>query len=189
MPVGRLLFVRLVKELSYCRSDLEYHKAEFKERKVTFVEDYEKFLEETEFQVSEEKVVNHVVDVFKPRQQAKPEEKKADLSEQNKEMFRKIAKKTHPDLHQDPDKTKMIQKASNAIEEGDWYALYELSEALGIEVDKHTPEHLEWLKAEIKKTMGIIKTITSTYEWIYSEPDANKQAVLTNYCKLTCNKK
>ena len=189
MSVEGLRFKRLVKELSFLKSDLDYHTAEFEERKILFYKDYEKFLEESEFEFSEEKTADKMIDVFNPEEKRMIVQKDTDMSKQNKDMYRKIAKKTHPDLHSDPDKTAMFKKAAKAIEEGDWYTLYELSEALGIEVGEHSPIHLEWLKMEIERTRAIIKGITTTFEWIYSDPNANKQLVLTNYCKITCNKK
>ena len=189
MSVEGLRFKRLVKELSFLKSDMEYHSAEFEERKILFYKDYEKFLEESDYEFSEEKTVSQMTDVFNPEQKRMVIEKKTDMSKQNKEMYRKIAKKTHPDLHSDSDKTAIFKKAAKAMEECDWYTLYELSVALGIDVGKHSPMHIEWLTMEIERTSAIIKGITTTFEWIYSEPNVNKQLVLTNYCKITCNKK
>jgi hypothetical protein len=189
MSVEDLRFKRLVKELSFLKSDLEYHRAEHTIRRDLFYEDYEKYLDESDFEFSEEKTVERMKDVYAPKEKSMTVEKDTDLSIQNKEMYRKIAKKTHPDLHHDADKTDMFKRASRAVEEGDWYTLYELSEALGIVVEEYTSMHLEWLKMEIRKSRAIIKGIVATFEWIYSEPDANKQLVLTNYCRLTCNKK
>lgn len=189
MSVEGLRFKRLVKELSFLKSDLEYHRAEHVLRRALFYEDLEKFLEETEFTYSEEKTIANMKDVYKPKEKSMIVKKNTDLSTQNKEMYKKIAKKTHPDIHHDSDKTSMFKKASKAMQEGDWYTLYELSEALGIEVGESTPMHLEWLNMEIQKSRAIIKGITTTFEWIYSDPNSNKQLVLTNYCKITCNKK
>ena len=189
MSVEGLRFKRLVKELSFLKSDLEYHKAEHVLRRALFYEDLEKFMEETEFVFSEEKTVHTMKAAYKPKEKSMIVKKSTDLANQNKEMYRKIAKKTHPDIHHDLDKTSMFKKASKAMQEGDWYTLYELSETLGIEVGEHTPMHLEWLKTEIQKSRAVIEGIVITYEWIYSEPNSNKQLVLTNYCKLTCNKK
>ena len=189
MSVEGLLFKRLVKELSFLKSDLEYHSAEHAARRVIFYEDLEKFMEDSEFEYSEQKTVGNMKDVYKPKEERMIAEKETDVSRQNKEMYRKIAKKTHPDLHSDADKTDMFKKAVKAMEEDDWYTLYELSEALGIEIEAHSPMHLQWLKMEIERTRAIIEGITTTFEWIYSEPNANKQLVLTNYCNITCNKK
>lgn len=189
MSVEGLRFKRLVKELSFLKSDLEYHSAEHAQRRIMFYEDYEKFLEESEYEFSEEKTVSKMQDIFNPEQKSMVVEKETDLSRQNKEMYRKIAKKTHPDVHSDPDKTDMFKKAAKAMEEGDWYTLYTLSEALGIKIEDYSPMHIEWLKMEIEKVRAIIKGITTTFEWIYSEPNANKQMVMTNYCKITCNRK
>ena len=189
MSVEGLRFKRLVKELSFLKSDLEYHSAEHEARRVIFYEDLEEFVENSEFEYSEQKTLENMEDVYKPKEKRMTVDKETDISKQNKEMYRKIAKKTHPDLHSDLDKTDMFKKAVKAMEEGDWYTLYELSEALNIQIEEFSPMHLKWLKMEIERTRAIIKGITTTFEWIYSEPNANKQLVLTNYCNITCNKK
>tara|TARA_R110002153_G_scaffold32649_4_gene98723 strand:- start:1841 stop:2410 length:570 start_codon:yes stop_codon:yes gene_type:complete len=189
MSTKGLNFTRLVRELSFLKSDIEYHRAEHTVRRALFYDDLEKFIEETEFVFSEEKTVQKMKNVYKPKEKSMIVEKNTDLYSQNKEMYRKIAKKTHPDIHHDSDKTIMFKKASRAMQDGDWYALHELSEALGIKVEEYTPMHLEWLKMEIQKSRAIIKGIIGTFEWIYSDPNSNKQLVLTNYCKITCNKK
>ncbi len=189
MSVEDLRFKRLVKELSFLKSDLEYHSAEHAARRVVFYEDLEDFMKKSEFQYSEQRTMKNMKDVYKPKEKSMVVEKETDISKQNKEMYRKIAKKTHPDLHSDSDKTNMFKRAVKAMEQGDWYTLYELSEALGIQIGEHSPMHLEWLKMEIERSRAIIKGITTTFEWIYSEPNANKQLVLTNYCNITCNKK
>jgi hypothetical protein len=189
MSVEGLRFKRLVKELSFLKSDLEYHSAEHKQRRDIFYEDLEEFLKTSEFVFSEQKTEMNMKNVYKPKEQSLRVDRETDLHKQNKEMYRKIAKKTHPDLNSDPDKIAMFKKAAVAIEEDDWYTLFSLSETLGIEVEEHSPMHIEWLKMEIEKTRSIINGITTTYEWIYSEPNANKHLVLTNYCQITCNKK
>ena len=189
MSVEGLRFKRLVKELSFLKSDLEYHTAEHAARRVVFYEDLEEFMENSKYEYSEQKTIDNMKDVYKPKEKRMSVEKETDISKQNKEMYRKIARKTHPDLHSDKEKTDMFKRAVKAMEEDDWYTLFELSEALGIEIEEHSPMHLEWLKMEIKRTRAIIKGITTTFEWIYSEPNTNKQQVLTNYCNITCNKK
>lgn len=202
MSVEQLKFKKLVKELSFLKSDLEYHTAEHKERREIFYKDLEEFLNNSDFEYSEEKTEQKMVDVYKTNTNknntSNPEPSIQNSTEmdidplldtQNKEMFKKIAKKTHPDTHSDEDKTKMFLKASDAIRNNDWYTLYDLSMVLGLELPEGSIEHIKWMEKEKNNISNVLKKITNTYEWIYSEPKANKQLIMTNYCVLTCTKK
>jgi len=202
MSVEQLKFKKLVKELSFLKSDLEYHTAEHKERREIFYKDLEEFLNNSDFQYSEEKTEQKMVDVYKTNTNknntSNPEPSIQNSTEldidplldnQNKEMFKKIAKKTHPDTHSDEDKTMMFLKASDAIRNNDWYTLYDLSMVLGLELPEGSIEHIKWMEKEKNNISNVLKKITNTYEWIYSEPKANKQLIMTNYCVLTCTKK
>ena len=80
----------------------------------------------------------------------------------------------------------MFRKAKKAIEDNDWFSIYEISTDLGIVVDSIEQEHIDWLKQEVKKLQKMINGITNTFEWIYSNDGANKDQLLTTYCMMTC---
>lgn len=202
MSVEQLKFKKLVKELSFLKSDLEYHTAEHKERREIFYKEFEEFLKNSDFEYSIEKTEQKMVDIYKANvkqdNKANSDNYTQDTTEitidplldsQNKEMFKKIAKRTHPDIHKDEDKTKMFLKASDAARNNDWYTLYDLSSILGLDLPEGSKEHIIWMEKEKNKVSLLMKGIRSTYEWIYSEPKANKQLIMTNYCVLTCTKK
>ena len=82
MSLEGLRFKRLVKELSFIKSDLEYHTAEHQERRSIFYEDLEKFLEDSEFKFSEQKTVDNMKDVYDPKEKRMIVEKETDMSKQ-----------------------------------------------------------------------------------------------------------
>ena len=197
MSVSGLRFKSLVKKMSFLTSDLEYHREEHGIRKGVFQEAFIEFMENsTTHEYSEEKLISNLVDVYEPKKHhAEPEDKEIDKTDessmltQNIKMYKSIAKKTHPDLHKDSEKTKMFVKASNAVKSDDWYTLFDLCENLGIEQPEPNKEHIVWLNNEIKTTQGIIERVKGTFEWKYSEPSADKARVMTTYCDITCKKK
>ena len=194
MSASKLKFRRLVKKLSYLKSDLEYHKFEHKERREIFYADFAEFMENNKvYEYSEEKLLSKMTDVYKPNKlkpiQEEPlEVEETEMESQNNKMFKDIAKKTHPDIQQDPEKVKIFVKANEAKKNNDWFTLYELCEALEIETPEPSEEHLEWFEQEIINCDKIISGIVATFEWKYSEPNANKERLMTIYCDITCKK-
>ncbi len=108
------------------------------------------------------------------------------LSDQNKKIFKKIAHETHPDKNKGKEKTKLFLEAKEAVQDGDWFSLYEICSGLGIEVPDISEAQIVWMEQEIQKLQKMIDTITTTFEWIYSNEGANKDHLLTSYCMATC---
>lgn len=178
----QLKFRALVKQMSFLKSDLEYHRAEHQKRRKVFYADLQVFMENAEFETSEEKVKKNLIDVYK-REKAVEVPK---LKKQSKDLFKKVAKLTHPDVNKEEYKHNIFREAKEAIENGDWFSIYEISTDLGIGVEDIEQEHIDWLRQEVKKLEKIINGITNTFEWIYSNDGANKDQLLTTYCMMTC---
>jgi len=191
MSVSNLRFKSLVKKISFLKSDLEYHREEDEIRKKVFHAAFDEFMENsTTHEYSEEKLFSKLVDVYKPpARDGTKEEEEGTLTTQNTKMYKSIARKTHPDLHKDSEKTQMFVKASDAVQAGDWYTLFELCESLGIEQPEPNEEHIAWLNDEIKTIQEIIERVKGTLEWKYSDPNVDKQRIMTIYCDTTCKKK
>jgi len=196
MSIPNLRFKSLVKKISFLKSDLEYHKEEHKTRKEVFYEAFNEFMENSDtHEYSEDKLISKMVDIYKqgkPKTTSDKDLTKTNNDEllvQNTKMYKSIARLTHPDLHKDSEKTKMFVKASVAVKSGDWYTLFELSERLGVELPEPSEEHIDWLNKEIKTIQKVINVVQETFEWKYSEPNADKERVMTIYCNLTCKKK
>ncbi len=182
MGTIQLKFRTLVKKISFLKSDLEYHRAEHKKRRKVFYSDLDKFMASEKFETSEEKLKNNLVNVYKKQEAVEAPR----LKKQSKKLFKKVAKLTHPDIAKEVEKHEMFREAKTAVEEGDWFSMYEISTELGIDIGNISEEHLMWLEQEINKLQKIIKGITDTFEWIYCNEGANKDQLLTTYCMMTC---
>ena len=80
----------------------------------------------------------------------------------------------------------MFREAKKAVENDDWFSMYEISTDLGVELDSVGQEHIDWLEQETRKLQKMINGIKDTFEWIYSNEGANKEQLLTTYCMMTC---
>jgi len=168
--------------MAFVKADLRYHKSEHQDRRKLFFADLATFLETRKFEFSDEKMQKNLVDVYTK----KPVIPAPALSDQNKKIFKKIAHETHPDKNKGAEKTKLFLEAKEAVKEGDWFSLYEICSELEIEVPDISESQILWMEQEIEKIQLMIKKITSTIEWIYSDQGANKDHLLTSYCMATC---
>ena len=182
MAIVQLRFKSLIRKMSYLKSDLEYHRAEHKKRRQIFHDDLNKFILERNYVFAPEKAGKNMVDVYKKNRAVDV----PNLDKQTKSIFKKVAKVTHPDIDREKNHQNKFIEAREALEQKDWFSMYEISEHLAIDIPDISEAHIAWLEQEIIMTEQIIKGITSTYEWIYSNDDANKQQLLTTYCMLTC---
>ena len=185
MSIPQLKFRALIHKMSFMKSDLEFHRAEHSRRRQIFYHDLEEYIGDSEYMYSEAKAEkNFVYPYSKKRAVEVPE-----LEKQTKDIFKKVAKITHPDI----DKGKTYQRkfidARTALDDKDWFAMYQISADLGIDLPDITDAHIEWLNQEVYMTEEILRGITTTYEWAYSNDGANKQQLLTTYCMLTCKLK
>lgn len=185
MSTVQLKFEMLIKKLSYVKSDLEFHRSEHQKRKEIFNRDILEYIEDSVYTYSPTKAKKNFVYPY--------EKKRAvdvpDLEKQTKEIFRKVAKVTHPDVAKSAIDEKRFLDAKSALDGKDWFSMYEIGAHLGIEIEDVSEKHLEWLEQEISMTEAIIKGIVTTFEWVYSNEGANKQQLLTTYCMLTCKLK
>tara|TARA_R100000808_G_C2150877_1_gene159770 strand:+ start:2425 stop:3102 length:678 start_codon:yes stop_codon:yes gene_type:complete len=90
-----------------------------------------------------------------------------------RDLFKKIAIKTHPDKLKDEDEdeievlTELYKEAANAAELGDGMALLEIAYELGISIKIDATKETEWLSSKILMLQEDISEIKSTVEWIW----------------------
>ena len=173
---------RYIKKLSFVRADLEWHKEEHKKRLQVFLDASEEFLSDTDLEYNHEKASKNMIDVY----QKKPAVQSPDIATQTKKLLKKISRETPPDITKDVEKHALFRKAFNAQADEDWFTIYEISMDLGFEPVDFTEEHVEWIAFEIEKVEARLAAIKTTLEWLYGEPNANKEQLLTTYCMATC---
>ena len=99
-----------------------------------------------------------------------------------KDLFKRIALKTHPDRLQDDDnveyKTELYKEAASAVKSGDGMTLLEIAYELDIKVDIDPAKELEWLNGKIRRIQHNIQEIQNTAEWIWYHSDgAERQRI------------
>ena len=103
-----------------------------------------------------------------------------------KELFKKIALKTHPDKLRDLDEEEreyrisLYKEAANAVKKGDGATLleiaYEMSVVFNIDADKE----VKWLNKKIQDLERKMMEIKQTAEWIWYHSDGLKRISVEN---------
>jgi len=160
-------------KLEFVKKELEITKDIFVDAKMEFSEDFMKRVE--------------IVDDHPPQEQNKEEQEESQISnhrretkqdisdediekhikeekdEELKKVFKKIARKTHPDL--------LYNKS-----EEDFFELSKIAKELGIEPPQPTKKHVKMMEKTVEKISGEIKTIKGTVAWVwYHEDDEERR--------------
>ena len=179
----RLQFQMLSAEVLESELILEDCMHEFNERfetgrKNTIVEESEaqemarsnRTFEDEEKRKEEEKERNRI-----DHEDVLPEDK--DL----KDLFKKIALKTHPDKLRDCDEdeaeylTELYKDAASSAEVGDGMALLEIAYELGIAVKIDPEKEIEWLARKIQMLEESVSEMKNTAEWIWAHSDGSER--------------
>jgi hypothetical protein len=98
-----------------------------------------------------------------------------------KDLFKKIALKTHPDKLRDMEEeeaealTELYKEAAGAAEVGDGMALLEIAYELGIKVNIDPEKEVEWLSKKILMLQESISEMKNTAEWIWGHSDGSER--------------
>jgi hypothetical protein len=98
-----------------------------------------------------------------------------------RDLFKKIALKTHPDKLLDKDEeeiehlTELYKDAASAAEVGDGMALLEIAYELGIPVKIDPEKEVEWLNKKIEMLKETVSEMKNTAEWIWSHSDGSER--------------
>ena len=106
-----------------------------------------------------------------------------------KNVFKKIAQKTHPDklIKEDTlsstykEKVDMYKEALGSVENKDWSRVIEIAMELGIDVSDVKNDDSDYLNESIKALTEKTKELKSTYAWIWyhtEDKDQAKQMIL-----------
>jgi len=109
-----------------------------------------------------------------------------------KKIFYRIASATHPDKlaakklppEQVEHSEKLFKRAKEAYETGNWYLLYSLATELSIDTGEIDNTHIDWIEADIRRTMGRIAHMGQLAAWVwYTGNENTRKSVMKNYFK------
>ena len=173
-------FKKLKHQISYLDIELEDVTVNFKHAQKTFIQ--------TMFEYCSRKKIHSPFESCESKV-----EKNNDSPEQIKDLYREIAKITHPDKNRDlSDKeseymANLYYEASEGKTSGDFHKILSVAMDLNIEIQNINPEILDTMKSEIKKMNKKISKMKNDimYKWFYANPDQQQKIFesITKDCK------
>ena len=190
MSIEQKKYKRLRKELQFVQSELEYVLEVLNEWHLIFEEYYRDYCKRKEIDLDQlNKKFSKKIDKIIPKPVKKETgvilyENKKDKGV-FKKLYKKIARKLHPDLGGDE---KEFQEVTNAMQEKNFEKILDICDKhdILIEIDK---EVLKLLEQQISDTKEQIKKEKSTYSWsLYScSNDKCKNNVVKKFLKHLFN--
>lgn len=190
MSIQQKKFKRLRKELQFVQSELEYVQEVLSEWHLIFEEYHRDYCKKKEINLDQlNKQSSKKVDQLIPKPVKKENGVVLYDNQKDKEVFKKlykkIARKLHPDLGGDE---KEFQEATTAMQEKNFEKILDICDKhdILIEIDK---EMLKLLEQQISDTKEQIKKEKSTYSWsLYScADDKCKDNVVKKFLKHLFN--
>ena len=186
------LYKKLINELKFKYSELEYVEQEIADNMQVFEEYYRDFCSKNNISIADleaknQKKVNDLIGP-KPIPKDNAEPVKVQISEATlkkrkvfQKIYRSIAKKIHPDKFSNMEKTidiiekeETFKKATYAYENDKWGMLLEIAEELDIHPSKYTKIN-ETLRDEISDINKKINDKQKTYSWLMSQAETDRQ--------------
>jgi hypothetical protein len=192
---------RLLKELDYVKSDFEYKNEIVFEADNSFMRSLNIFLEKN-IVLKElfDKKINRSIDemirkkssedVIEPVPDSVEEESnevaiiEKTIDEKLRNIYRNIAKKTHPDKISDVRLNDIYIMASKMYDSNDVMGIYTICDQLGIPYELSI-EDSEILKCQIslmKERVGFMES-TFTWKWYHTEDEGERSRILVEYIK------
>jgi hypothetical protein len=98
-----------------------------------------------------------------------------------RDLFKKLALHLHPDRAQGltaderQDRLSMFKDAKQALDDGDYFLLLDMSERFNIRVPKNFKQQTRWMKARIRQIDQEINSKKNTYNYVFSECETEEQ--------------
>jgi len=190
MSIQQKKFKRLRRELQFVQSELEYVQEVLSEWHLIFEEYHRDYCKRKEIDLNQlNKQSSKKIDQLIPKPVKKENGVVLYENQKDKEVFKKlykkIARKLHPDLGGDE---KEFQEATTAMQEKNFEKILDICDKhdILIEIDK---EMLKLLEQQISDTKEQIKKEKSTYSWsLYScADDKCKDNVVKKFLKHLFN--
>ena len=180
-------YKKLMHEVKYLRTELEYQEEVLAEYHKVFEEYYRKWCVENDVDIGQQEQKNaeridQIIPEPKVLQQKHDESGKLILSEEHiqdkldakkfNKLYRKIAMELNPD--KETGDAKKFAKASDAYEKGFWSVLLEYALELEIEPE-NLSEMLPLLKKEAAKIRKMIQKNNGIYSWKFYECEEDEK--------------
>ena len=188
---------KLIRDLQFLYSELEYFTEEHEFRKQEFHEDFTKYCEDAGYDCSRRETAEQFekkqVDVYNAEISESemdeinsevmedPEDESIDPDDAERDLktlYKKIATHTHPDKIKESEleearnrKKQLFMDAKQAVDEKNFYRLCQIAEELGVDLPPPTRQQLLWMRKEKKKIEKIIAGVKQTFEWVSGEDD------------------
>jgi hypothetical protein len=182
---------RLIKELEYVRSDLEYKSEVVYEADNSFMKSLGALFEEKPllkemFDMTIGKKIEEMLEGrLAEESNAEAEEKEETESDRKlKKAYRDIAKATHPDRVSEERLNEIYIQAGSMYESRDVMGIYGICEKLGIpyEIGEEDGEMLKSQISEMKERILFMES-TFAWKWFHTESENEKNSMLLEYIK------
>lgn len=186
---------KLLKELDFLTSDLDYKNELVFEADNNFIKDVNKFLDNN---LEVKKIFDRKIDdrlnkiIMEKVEKTYDENIITDETEdiiikkddKIRKIYREIAKKTHPDKVDNKKLNDIYIKASTHYDDNDIIQIYSICDELGIDYDiNDTDDKLIITKIDnIRQKIKFIES-TTTWKWFYTEDDGLKNEIILNYIR------
>lgn len=186
MSIRRKKYNKLLQEVKYLRSELEYQEEVLSEYHLLFEKYYRTWCAQNNINIAKQEEKNSKrVQKILPKDITEKQTYEVDgtikieENEENKEgkkkfnkLYRKLAMELHPDK-ESGDEEKFAE-ITEAYEQGNWSVLLERAIEMGIE-PSNMRELIPLLKEEIQEMKKIIEHNKGVYSWRFYECEDNEQ--------------
>ena len=188
---------RLLKELDFYESDLEYKSELVNHVETTFIQSVNEYLDEnpTLKDAFDEKINKRIEESINKKisaskfieQDVSIEDEEIDSKDENPKMrklYREIVKQTHPDKIKNKKLNNLYIEAGKSYDDEDLFNIYSICDELGISYELDESENFI-IKDKIKYLQDKIKFIQSTFtwQWYYTEEEIEKNNIIKEYVK------
>jgi hypothetical protein len=185
---------KLLKELDFLTSDLDYKNELVFEADNNFIKNVNEFLDNNPEvkKIFDRKIDDRLNKIImekaeKTYENIIPDETEDIIIKKDdkiKKIYREIAKKTHPDKVDNKKLNDIYIKASTHYDENDIIKIYSICDELGIDYDiNETDDKLIITKIDnIRQKIKFIES-TTTWKWFYTEDDGLKNEIILNYIR------
>ena len=188
---------RLLKELDFYESDLEYKSELVNHVETTFIQSVNEYLDEhpTLKEIFDEKINKRIEDTINKKisssefieQDVFIEGDEIDSKEENpklRKLYREIVKQTHPDKIKNEKLNNLYIEAVKSYEGEDLFNIYSICDELSISYELDESDNFI-IKDKIKYLQDKINFIKSTFtwQWYYSEEEIEKDNIIKEYVK------